>query len=632
MKRETRELSEEIRSKLGTGEVTESPLQTDERVLARISDGIYRQPSSALRELIANAYDADATEVVIQTDAPRFREIRVRDNGSGMSAETLASVLRHIGGSAKRTSKGSELGVTNKHDPDFSPNGRRLIGKIGIGLFSVAQLTKHFIIVTKRKGEQHRLIADVLLRTYSDEELKALGPEEGTVNTGTANIWSVPAADIDAHGTEIIIADILPRIRDDLQSKPRWLLIDSTDNVARKPVPRFHIGRVQELDPDEFGVSPSLPWNQGDVPEIRFSKLVNAVFENHGSNAKLEQLLDRYLYTVWVVALAIPAPYIDVHPFDMTEGSGGTFFRITNEPSASTAEPLTLPEGIRVRDALDLKSVSAPDFIVSIDNIVLKRPQSLLRMPMTAHAVPAPLVFFGSFATNFGGATFDRSGGDLSFEAYFAWTHKVVPPDHRGVLVRVHNASGTLFDATFFGVQSGEHTRLAQITGEIFVTSGLDPALNIDRESFNFSHPHYQALAKWTFHALRQLINRQKALATTYRGAKSLSRAIEDVRELVQAGERIVERIQNETGTVPHVVVSTRGSGEDVSKADVVVWLDDDDKAGVRGTARLLKQHRAEIKATYLLRIAAARGLLDNISEGELRELFLDFVAISLEE
>src|SRR5680860_293682 len=81
-------------------------LTTNERVLARITDGIYRQPASALRELIANAYDADASEVIILTDAPRFSEIIVRDDGLGLSPAALAHLIKNIGGSAKRTPEG----------------------------------------------------------------------------------------------------------------------------------------------------------------------------------------------------------------------------------------------------------------------------------------------------------------------------------------------------------------------------------------------------------------------------------------------------------------------------------------------------------------------------------------------
>ena len=44
-----------------SGDFEDIELATDEKVIARITDGIYRQPGSAIRELLANAYDADAT-------------------------------------------------------------------------------------------------------------------------------------------------------------------------------------------------------------------------------------------------------------------------------------------------------------------------------------------------------------------------------------------------------------------------------------------------------------------------------------------------------------------------------------------------------------------------------------------
>ena len=127
-------------------------LRTDERVLARVTDGIYRQPGSAIRELVSNAYDADAKQVVIKTDRPRFHTLSVEDDGMGMTPAALAHLLHHIGGSAKRSPEGADLGIASTADPTRSPLGRRLIGKIGIGLFSVSQLTHRFQIITKTAG------------------------------------------------------------------------------------------------------------------------------------------------------------------------------------------------------------------------------------------------------------------------------------------------------------------------------------------------------------------------------------------------------------------------------------------------------------------------------------------------
>src|SRR5579859_5417636 len=135
------ELVQRLQKAKTRAEVLSTRLTTDRQVIARITDGIYRQPASAFRELISNAYDADATRVVIQTDAPRFDKITVEDDGIGMNLEALVHLLFHIGGSAKRSPEGQRLGLTSK-DPDRSPGGRKLIGKIGIGLFSVSQLTQ----------------------------------------------------------------------------------------------------------------------------------------------------------------------------------------------------------------------------------------------------------------------------------------------------------------------------------------------------------------------------------------------------------------------------------------------------------------------------------------------------------
>src|SRR5260221_8409604 len=124
----TRQLADQIKKTRPGSPPVQTTLKTSERVIRRVTDGIYREPWAALREIISNAYDADATEVVISTDAPRFNRMTIRDNGNGFTAEALASMCVNIGGSPKRTALGADLGVTAEDDPDHSPSGRRLIG------------------------------------------------------------------------------------------------------------------------------------------------------------------------------------------------------------------------------------------------------------------------------------------------------------------------------------------------------------------------------------------------------------------------------------------------------------------------------------------------------------------------
>ena len=118
------QLTAEISEKLGSGEAVKSTLATSERIIARVTDGIYREPWAAFRELIANAYDADATRVIVETGAPDFRQIIVRDNGNGMTPEAVVYLIKSIGGSSKRTTGGAQYNTVSSTNIELSP--RRL--------------------------------------------------------------------------------------------------------------------------------------------------------------------------------------------------------------------------------------------------------------------------------------------------------------------------------------------------------------------------------------------------------------------------------------------------------------------------------------------------------------------------
>lgn len=326
-RKEESELVEKIQKSESSGGVVSTVLKTDEKVIARVTDGIYRQPGSAIRELISNAYDADATRVVIKTDAPRFGTISIEDNGVGMSPAVISHILLHIGGSAKRQDIGKKLGVTSLHDQSVSPSGRKLIGKIGIGLFSVAQLTHNFQIVTKTKGDAFRTVATVGLKQFSDEATIE-SPESDLYESGKVNIWREPAADTETQGTTIILTNIKPGARDTLQSREFWTILDQNNNVLdgeEKQLvvpPKFNIGRIDLLNKESLqetgGKLNNLPWEVDDTPDVAFQKFVQSVFDDakYSVTPKLETLFDYYLQMVWQISLAIPLKYVDSHLFD----------------------------------------------------------------------------------------------------------------------------------------------------------------------------------------------------------------------------------------------------------------------------------------------------------------------------
>lgn len=526
--------TDDMRASRQTGKPAEAVLHTDDRVLARITDGIYRQPSSALRELISNAYDADATEVYIDTDAPRFSRIDIRDNGNGMDEAALSRLIHHIGGSSKRTKFGKDVGTTATGDPALSPRGRRLIGKIGIGLFSVSQLTSHFQIITKIKGTDYRLFADVILNTYneSDEEEAA----DGNYETGSVRVVAVPAKDKEAHGTQIILRNLRPRARDILRSRERWdrfheqAELEEGERDPAVSAPIFHAGVLaKEPDPNDkqlvFLHAPSLPWSDRDSPLEKFERLRDALAEQVGTaqdRPELAKTLDTYLTTLWTLSLSAPLEYLRKHPFDLTDEDEPASFLLTNARGRAPALERKAGETIRAAARLT-SSAEAPGggFKVFVDQVELRRPITFEWWATERQAVSNPLIFVGQFAPDLSKVPVGVRGGDLEFEAYLFWNSKIVPKENNGVLIRINGASGALFDDTFMKYQVSEQTRLRQITAEIFVTKGLDAALNIDRESFNFAHPHYVLLSNWLHRALRQLTNTHKALSDAIRGQQA---------------------------------------------------------------------------------------------------------------
>lgn len=552
-------LAADLRAAKDRTQAIEDVLSTDDRVIARITDGIYRQPWSALRELISNSYDADATWVSVKTDAPKFSRMSVEDNGNGMSPEAVVHMLRHIGGSPKRTDEGQHFGVTGDSDVTLSPGGRKLIGKLGIGLFSVSQLTHSFQIITKTSGDDYRTIILVNLRQFADEPID---DDESEFEAGRFQVWREKASEIDMQGTTVVLTAIRPQIQDTLRSDQLWSAIDSPNDddklsKASSIVPLYHIGRLKsnsnQLVSDKSQQTRSLPWDDGDGPDESFKKMVDSVWlylQRNAQTAKLSYIFDNYLQMIWNLSLSLPLPYVERNVFDeVISDDWAYFYRLSNK-TKGTAEAIShLSEASSLREACGLVSGNdGVDFDVYADGIRLQRPLKYRDLPMTQHALKKPMIFVGSFREEFTGFERDVSAGPLEFEAYLFWTPKVAPTEHQGVLVRIHGSSGTLFDSTFFNYQISELTRLKQITCEIFVKQGLEAALNIDRESFNTAHPHTVVVTHWVHGALRQLATAQKREAQLLRHL-----AREDIR---QSAETHVNRIVDAAN-----IVRTDGEG-----------------------------------------------------------------------
>ena len=109
------------------------PITVDKSHIITIGEKLYTESIELIRELVNNAYDADATEVKI-TLTPE--SIMVEDNGTGMDLEGLKQYF-NIGSPEKRVhTRSTKL-------------GRDRIGQFGIGKFATLSACETFEVYTQ---------------------------------------------------------------------------------------------------------------------------------------------------------------------------------------------------------------------------------------------------------------------------------------------------------------------------------------------------------------------------------------------------------------------------------------------------------------------------------------------------
>ena len=126
-------------------EKKELEVTVDKRHVVSIGERLYTESVELLRELVNNAYDADATEVHVDITPER---IIVRDNGIGMDLEGLEQYFII----------GSDEKIIHSHSPKF---GRVRIGLFGIGKFASLAAASRFEVLTQHKDFAARVIQNI---------------------------------------------------------------------------------------------------------------------------------------------------------------------------------------------------------------------------------------------------------------------------------------------------------------------------------------------------------------------------------------------------------------------------------------------------------------------------------------
>ena len=136
------------------------------------------------------------------------------------------------------------------------------------------------------------------------------------------------------------------------------------------------------------------------------------------------------------------------------------------------------------------KSVEQLQFSVDFDGVMLKKP---ILLP-TEEDIFDKKASYDLYSFKEEIAAFsDKS--NLRFRGYiYSQERQILPPQLRGIIIRIKNTSIGWSDQDFLGYQYAEKLFLPWVFGEIYIEEGLEEAMNINRSSFIITHPHVRRL------------------------------------------------------------------------------------------------------------------------------------------
>jgi len=425
------------------------------RIIGDISTGIYRSPANALKELVSNSFDAGATEVVISTDHPGFSSVSCFDNGPGISIEKLQEIFRYIGGSDKR-----RIGETG-------PYGRPVIGRIGIGILAMSQISKRFVIISSREGEKFRIEVEVNIEDFETTDSARLNLGEGSI--GQYSIFRIP------------------------ESPEEHYTIVATP--AGSDIIRANLGQ---------GRTPRQSFVRKSYESDTFEAFVRKIGE-----VKHRETLSDYEVFLWELAALCPVPYFEEGPV-----KGWS-------------------EWDHIKERLD-----SYNFKVVVDGYELRKPVLLPSGGELRQQGEDFQVYPFSYT--------DGDADPLKFEGYiFHQRTQISPPELQGLLVRIRNVGIGSYEADMLKYPINLGPMVHGMSGEVYVDIGLEAALNIDRNSFNETHPHFIILKDVVYQHLG--IPGKSGIARDIRQRSSERQRSLQKDRTFESLERLVQRLERAT-------------------------------------------------------------------------------------
>lgn len=411
------------------------PINVSLKVIADLSQGLYRSPADALKELISNSYDADSPTIDINF-SPNFSSLTLQDIGTGMTTDEFIRIMETIGGSEKRS--------IDKH-ADTTDSGRPIVGRIGIGLLGVSQIGNQLEVHSTIRGSTDAFIAIIEFDQFASEEARKikiteLWEKETPIKIGNYIIDDSKTAEKELQFTTIKITKIKKAISDKLSS---------------------------DSDPDGCQRMMGLKFST-------IKKLVEWMRNKEITKSALHEY-DRLIFDLCVLC---PVPYIN----------NAIKVHHELETTSNSKEFSKFAQGVNKTTHLELR----------VDGIKCFKPIFMPLEYDSNYEVFFNLLFMkGLNERSIEYSDYDENNiivrNKLKINGYLYFQkRRIWPPEMAGILIRVRNVAVGPYDSTFINYRKHEGFKFSQVTGEIYV-DGLDAALNIDRSSFRETEPVFVA-------------------------------------------------------------------------------------------------------------------------------------------
>lgn len=442
--------------------------------IIRELSGIYKPFVKAFKELISNAYDADAAKISVSLTED-FASIEVLDDGIGMTPYAFQESFARLGGGTAWLRGGK------------SPGGRPRIGYKGIGFLAVARYCSALHIETHSR-RPHRG-----WRPVSRRNRKSVSIEEIVGGLVPANLLADRVTIRTAKAVSGGHATSLKPTRDYVMNPEAVRLV--SDRARQAQLLEFEY----EVDCRGLTLEAVLDFDYllslEKKADLRLLDDFCTISLRHSDRSVKPYTRVRLQGLRDFVVRDLSSPRVKGKARNIVFKSGKEQFlwRLARTAPIRDDIPATLP-AVRMRELSALQEQSdLPDLFVkwrSEDPVTLVRP---------VYAPPSPEISIDDAVI-----PVDIDEGGLQVTGYLLARSEIIyPAELRGISIRVRHVG--IGDASFLGwehILSGPRkAALSQISGELVVLKGLDAAdaINPGRESFYEESLHYRILRRVLF-------------------------------------------------------------------------------------------------------------------------------------